>query len=335
MTVMKKVCVTGAGGFLGKALCKALISNGFEVHALGRKSYPDLKAAGAIVHTIDIYKEADQLKEIFQNTETVFHAAAKVDMWGAYQDFFNTNVVGTRNVIAACRHAGVENLIYTSSPSVVADGNNLSNIDESYKIPEKHQAPYPATKAIAESEVIKANSESLRTIALRPHLIFGPGDNHFIPTIIERAQKGRLIIVGDGRNIVDVCFIEDCVQAHLCAQSALSNNPKAAGKAYFISQGDPIKLWEFIDRILEAHGLKKLTRRIPKNIALLLAGFFELTARISPIKIKPLFTKFLVCEMTTDHYFDISAAKDLLGFVPKYSVQEAITKSFQHRNNYN
>ena len=329
MSDFLKVCITGAGGFVGKALCKQLLAKNFQVHAIGRQSYTEIEELGAISHKIDISKDIESLTSAFKNADAVFHVASKVDMWGPYQEFYETNVVGTRNIIAACKQAGVKKLIYTSSPSVVADGSDLRNIDETYPIPKKHKAPYPATKAIAESEVLANNSTTLKTIALRPHLIFGPGDNHFIPTILERARQGRLIIVGGGNNVVDVCFIEDCIAAHIAAYEALSDQPESSGKAYFISQGDPVKLWEFINTVVQAHGLPALSRRIPKSIALCLAGIFELLAKISPIKIKPLFTRFLVSEMTTDHFFNIDAARKYLRFRPKYSVIEAINKSFK------
>lgn len=326
------VCIVGAAGFVGKAIALKLVNEGFKVRAVVRRPSDELVRAGLDLHILDISKDKSALTEAFSDSRAVFHVAAKVDMWGPYHEFYNANVLGTRNVIAACKEAGVSRLIYTSSPSVVADGNNLRNIDESYPIPERHLASYPATKAMAETEVLLSNCAALKTISLRPHLIFGPGDKHFIPTIVKRAKEGRLMIVGSGDNQVDVCFIEDCVQAHLCAYEALSSDTKADGKAYFISQGEPIKLWNFIDGVLKAHSLPPLKKRISKSVAMKVAGFFEIISKISPVEIKPLFTRFLVSEMSTDHYFNISAARNLLGYNPKYSVAQALEKSFPSVN---
>lgn len=327
-----KVCVTGAAGFVGKALCEALVRQGFEVHAIKRQKSGDYDQSAIFNHQLDIVKDPDSLSRVFEGADAVFHVASKVDMWGDYRDFYEANVIGTRNVLASCRQAGVRKLIYTSSPSVVADGTNLRNIDESYPVPTKHHAAYPATKAIAEAEVLAANCEELQTLALRPHLIFGPGDRHFIPTIIKRAQQGRMLRIGNGQNVVDVCFIEDCVNAHLLAYQSLTKDSLSAGKAFFISQGDPIKLWDFIEKVLAAHKLSISSFKVPSAIAFALANVFELIAKIFPGKIKPLFTRFLVSEMTTDHYFNIDSARQLLKYNPAYSTDEAIKKSFDQQS---
>ncbi len=319
-----KIAVTGATGFVASALCAKLTSQGLPVVAISRNPNQALKKINLETVNTDLSRDPAKLMADFKGCHTVFHVASKVDMWGPYQDFYQANVTGTQNVIEACRKAEVRNLIFTSSPSVVADGNNLRNIDESYPIPEKHHANYPATKALAEKLVLAANSEKLRTLALRPHLIFGPGDRHFVPNIVDRARKGRLKIIGGGNNLVDFCFIEDCVSAHIAAMKAMESGKDCCGRAYFISQGQPFGLWTFINTMLEIHGLPALKQKVPKELAIKLASAFEVVAKISPIEIKPLLTKFLVSEMTTDHYFNISAARELLGFNPAYSMEEAI-----------
>ena len=149
----------------------------------------------------------------------------------------------------------------------------------------------------------------MRTIALRPHLIWGPGDTNLIPTIIKKAKSGDLVQVGPGNNLVDICYIEDCVEAQICAMRALQSNPNAGGKAYFISQGEPVKLWEWINEVLVANDLKPIKRAIPFWLASSLASIFELIAKILPGNKEPRLTRFLVSQMATAHYFDISAAK--------------------------
>lgn len=323
----KIVLVTGGGGFLGKALCKRLQAEGYTVRALQRGRYPELEAIGIECYQENLTAPSEKFQEIFDGVSTVFHVAAKVDMWGAYDDFYSVNVTGTRTVLAAAQAAGVPTFVYTSSPSVIASGKDLRGIDESEPYPDEYKAYYPRTKAIAEREVLAAHSTEFKTCALRPHLIWGPGDTNLIPTVLERARAGRLLKVGDGTNVVDVTYIDDCVQAHLCAMNSLANDVAAGGKAYFISQGDPVPLWDWIDEILIRHNLPRVTRSINARLAYCLAIVFEFFARILPGN-EPLFSRFLVEEMSTDHYFDISRAKKLLQYTPARSVAEALEEAF-------
>jgi nucleoside-diphosphate-sugar epimerase len=324
---MASCLVTGGGGFVGKALCYRLKDLGHDVTSVARADYPELRERGINTKQLDICSAQEALTKACKGTEVVFHVAAKVDMWGSFHDFFSTNVVGTRNVIKACKDSGVRKLVYTSSPSVIADGTDLNNVSEDYPYPANHLAFYPATKAVAEREVLSANNDVLWTLALRPHLIWGPGDTNLIPAIIARAKAKKLIQVGGGNNLVDVCFIDDCVTAHIKAMDGLEN-PKARGKAYFISQGEPVNMWGWINEILKRSSLPPVTRRIPKSIAMGVAWAAEMVSRIHPGKPEPLLTRFLVCEMATSHYFNISRAKELLGFKPEYTVSEALEKTF-------
>ncbi len=321
-----KAIVTGGGGFLGKALARKLVELGAEVVTISRGSYPELKKFGITHKQVDISKDLDKLNEIFLGSDVVFHTAAKVDMWGNYEGFYNVNFVGTQNVITACRTAKVSSLVFTSSPSVIASGKDLRDVNETIPYPKHYSAFYPETKAMAEAEVLKANSNSLKTCSLRPHLIWGPGDTNLIPTIIERAKKKKLVQVGKGENKVDITYIEDCVQAHILAWKSLEANKGAAGEAFFISQGEPVKLWHWVNQVLEANNLPKISKKIPIGLAKFLSTLFEALSKVT--RKEPMFTKFLVEEMSTDHYFDISKAKELIGFVPKYSVSEGMQKTF-------
>ncbi len=325
----KKYIVTGGGGFVGKAICLALRKEGHEVIAIARNSYPELESAGVGVIQADISIKREFYSYVFSGADGVFHVASKVDMWGRYEDFFRTNVLGTRNIIQACREQGVRKLVYTSTPSVVAGSSDLENIDESYPYPEEYKAFYPKTKSLAEKEVLAAGrSRDLFALSLRPHLIFGLGDRNFVPTILRRAKEGRLMQVGKGENLVDFTYIEDCVQAHLCAMQALDENPACRGKAYFISQGDKVGLWWWIGEVLKRNGLPPLKRRVPKGVAYSLAWLCELFTSILPYHPEPLLTRFLVSEMSTHHYFNIKAAKRDLRFNPSCTVKEALDGTF-------
>jgi len=328
-----RYAVIGGGGFVGSALATALSSAGHEVVCISRKAYPKLVESGIKCIQLDIGEGVDVLAGSLKGCEGVFHTAAKVDMWGRYESFFKTNVVGTRHVIEACRRAGVRNLVFTSSPSVVHDGSNLEGIDESYPYPKRYDAFYPMTKAQAEREILAANDiESLRTVSLRPHLIWGPDDTHLVPTIVDRARAGTLRRIGTGKNLVDLTFIDDCVSAHLAAMKTLEQNPeRAAGKAYFISQGEPTPMWDWIDDVLKANGLPRVRRSLPTPLAMGLAHIMEAISRcmlLFGVEIKPLLTRFLVSEMSTSHYFSIANARRDLGFKPGYTIAQALARTF-------
>jgi nucleoside-diphosphate-sugar epimerase len=339
---MAKCLVTGAGGFVGKALCLRLLAEGHQVCGLARGKYPDLERAGVRMYQIDLSQVATSpantkqpdapLAQALEGVQAVFHVAAKVEMWGHYQDFFAANVLGTRRLLQQARASGVRQFIFTSSPSVVAGTGDLIGVDESQAYPERHLAYYPQTKALAEREVLQAQTHDFATIALRPHLIFGPGDSHLVPTILEKADRGHLAQIGDGTNLTDVCFIDDCVQAHLDAWRALERNPAVGAKAYFISQGEPIKLWQWINQILECSGRPALSRKVPTRLAYTLATAFEgfaiIRQSLGGAVRQPRLTRFLVHEMASSHYFNISAARTALGYSPRYTIAQAMQRTF-------
>ncbi len=321
---MSRYLVTGGGGFVGAGICRALIRQGHSVKAIARGDYPELQAAGVQFYRCDLGEDLDILKKALEGVTGVFHVASKVDSWGSREEFYKTNVLGTQNVIAACRQAGVRNLVYTSTPSVVECGSNLVNGDESIPYPKSFDALYPETKALAEREILAANGASLRTISLRPHLIWGPGDTHLVPMILERARLGRLVKIGAGDNLVDVTYIDDCVNAHLAAMDALvRGRSEAAGKAYFISQGEPVRLWDWINSLLAMHGLPPVTKSVNYYLAMTIAGAMELVAAYSAGRYRPLFTRFLVRQMARSHYFKIDQARALLDYSPQYSIARA------------
>ncbi|MFM9197228.1 MAG: NAD-dependent epimerase/dehydratase family protein [Planctomycetia bacterium] len=329
-----KTLVTGGGGFVGGALCRRLQADGHDVTALSRRPV-DQPVAEGVANVIQDLAAADAvagLTRLFAGIDCVFHTAAHVKMWGPRDAFVRGNLVATENVIAACRAAGVPRLVYTSSPSVVAADHDLRGVDESQPYPARYRALYPETKAAAERAVLAAHGPALRTIALRPHLIFGPGDTNLVPTILKRARAGRLTQVGDGRNMVDLTFIDDCVTAHRLAAAALDERPTAGGRAYYISQGEPVPLWEWIGRVLALHDAPPVRRRISTRTALLLATAVETVWRTCRLPSDPPLTRFLAEEMATDHYFDITAARRELGYQPSASVWEATERSFgRHR----
>ena len=196
-----RVLVTGGGGFLGGAIVRRLVARGDQVRSFARGEYPKLVKLGVEVRRGDLC-DSEAVAAAIQGCERVFHVAALPGVWGAYKDYYRTNVVGTDNVLAACRAQGVKRLVYTSTPSVVHAGGDIEGGDESLPYATKFSAHYPRTKAIAEQSVLRANGEKLCTVALRPHLIWGPGDNHLTPRILARGRANRLRLIGKRPNLI-------------------------------------------------------------------------------------------------------------------------------------
>lgn len=324
------VLVTGGGGFAGLALVKRLVESGYEVTSFSRKIYPEHIRLGIKSFKGDLINPA-QIEAACTGVDTVFHVAAKIGIWGKYADFYENNVVGTQNVIDACKKHGVKNLIYTSSASVVFNGSDLSGVKESVGYPKKPVSAYTATKAEAEQLVLRANSDSLKTISLRPHLIWGPGDTQLIPGILKRAQTGKLRKPGGKDFLIDTTFIDNFIDAQLLALGAINENPNCCGKAFFITNGQPIMIWDFINSILQSAGLHAVQKTFPKNLALFVALMLENIHLIFHLKSEPFITRFAIHELCTNHWFDISAAKKMLGYSPKINFEEGI-KRLQHLN---
>ena len=315
--------MTGGGGFLGSAIVRKLVGRGDRVSSLSRGFYPELKALGVEQIQADLTDPA-ALKQACREVEAVYHVAAKAGVWGNYEDFYNANVIGTRNIIAACKSNQVPILVYTSSPSVIFDGTDMEGVDESVPYPQHYHAHYPRTKAEAERAVIQAADDSLRVVALRPHIIWGPGDPHMAPRIIARAKRLRRI--GPGDNRVDTIYVDNAADAHILAADALAASAHLSGRIYFISQDDPIPLWDMVDAILAAAGLGPVKGSVPPWAAWFIGLLLEQTYRALGLKGEPQMTRFVANELATAHWFDISAAKRDLGYRPAVSIAEGLKR---------
>ncbi len=316
-----KALVTGGGGFIGAALLKQLLKNNYETASFSRGDYPELRRLGIEIIRGDL-TDPEAVTKAFAGRDIVFHVAAKAGVWGAYQEFYRPNVLGTQNVVNACVLQRVKYLIFTSSASVIFDGKNIDGANETTPYPSRPMSPYIKTKALAEQYVLKANCSSLKTLSLRPHLVWGPGDNHIIPGVIERSRTDKLRRIGEGKNLIDTIYIDNCVSAHLCAADTIKQNPDVAGKAFFITNGEPLPVWDFINHILEAACLPPVTKSISSKTALIAACLLELVYKILAIRNEPSLTRFLVHELCTSHWFDISAARKQLGYVPTISINK-------------
>ncbi len=289
----------------------------------GRTPAPDLEARGVRFIRAAL-ENPSAMGNACEGAETVFHVAAKVGVWGAHQEFFRANVLGTRAVIDGCRAHGVRRLVHTSTPSVVYNGRDLAGADESLPLTSKCPSPYPLTKAQAEAEVLAANGPSLRTVALRPHLIFGKGDPHLVPRLLSLARSRRLRIVGRGTNRVDMVHVENAADAHVLAEAALASPASAVGgKAYFITNGEPVVLWDWINGLLASLGEPPVAGRIPLSAASAIGAACEAAWRVLRLRGEPPMTRFVATELARDHWFDITSARRDLGYVPRISMAEA------------
>jgi nucleoside-diphosphate-sugar epimerase len=320
-----KVFVTGGGGFLGQAIVRDLIADGHEVTTFARGHYPRLREMGATNLRGDITDYA-ALVVAMEGHDACIHTASTVSMWGRWKDFVKTNIEGTHNVLEACRATGVKRLIYTSSPSVVFGNEPLRGVDESQPYPKRHFAHYPRSKAMAEDMVLVANSEELWTCALRPHLIFGPGDQNLIPRLVEAHKKGQLKRIGDGQNRVDITYVDNASEAHVLALKKLTGHDSpVAGNAYFLGQG-PVKIWEFADQVMKLHGQAPVTARIPFRVAYLIGAVCEIIYGALGLSKWPPMTRFTAMMLGLDHYYDHSAAKRDLGWEPKITIDEGLKR---------
>lgn len=347
-----KYLVTGAGGFLGRYLCEQLIARGDQVRGLARGSYPELETLGVEMHQGDL---ADRLSVIkaCQGVEGIFHVGGKVGVWGHWFDYFQSNVQGTLNLLGACQDLGITRMVFTSSPSVTFDAANWDcdqrGIDASAPYPTKWLCHYPHSKAIAEQFVLTQNGsdvfsndktqpKKLYTTSLRPHLVWGPRDHHLTKRLIERARAGQLRRVGTGDNKVDMVYVENAAEAHLLAMdqlavvsseegSAASQSPRNAGRAYFLSQGEPINCWEWVDEILALVDLPHVKKSISARKAYYAGALLEFKHWLTrDYANEPRMTRFVARSLATDHWFDISDAERDFGYKPRVSTEEGMRR---------
>lgn len=324
-----RALVTGAGGFLGRYIAEQLIARGAQVRSYSRGSYPELAELGVETVQGDLL-DAVAVSAACQQVDVVFHAGGVAGIWGSWEHFYGINTLGTQNVLAGCRRHAVTRLVYTSSPSVTFDGSDQEGVDESAPYPDNWLCHYPHTKALAEQQVLRASGiDGLFTCALRPHLIWGPRDQHLIPRLLERARRGRLVRVGGGTNLVDMIYVENAAEAHLQAADALGPGSAVCGRTYFLSQGDPVNCWRWIDEILEIAGLQPVRRSISLPFAWRIGQAMEGLYALLRLKSEPRMTRFLAAQLANSHYFDISAARRDFGFQPRISTAEGMRR-LQH-----
>lgn len=321
-----RALVTGGGGFLGLYITEQLVARGDQVRVLCRGHYPRLDELGVECLRGDI-RDPAAVKNAVEGMNAVFHTAALPGIWGKWKDYYETNTLGTQHVIESCVRANVPKLIYTSSPSVVFDGSDHLNADESLPYAKTFLCHYPHTKALAEQAVLAANGrEGLATVALRPHLIWGPRDNHLVPRLIARARSGRLRRVGRGCNVISMSYVENVAAAHLQAADRLSSDRAPGGRAYFINEPEPVNLWDWINELLKLAGLHPLRKHISAGAAWYAGALLEGLYGLFRLPGEPPMTRFLAAQLSGSHSYDISRARNDFGYTPIVSYEEAIRR---------
>lgn len=310
------ILVTGGGGFLGSHVARRLRARGDQVRVLGRHRYPALTAAGIECCQGSILTPG-VARRACEGMDAVVHAAAVAGVWGARRLFWQTNHVGTEVLLAECRAAGCRRFVYTSSPSVVFGRDAICGGDETLPYPARYLAHYPASKAAAERVVLAANGPDLLTCAIRPHLIWGPGDPHLIPRLLAAARAGQLRQVGDGSNLVDITYIDNAAQAHVQALDRLCPGSPVCGQPYFIGDAQPVRLWDWIRELLRRHGLPPPGRPISYRTAYALGALLETVYRVLPLPGEPRLTRFVAAQFALSHWFSHAKAERDFGYRPE------------------
>lgn len=308
--------VTGGGGFLGGAIVRALLTRGDQVTSVSRSAYPELERAGARTLQADLSDPKAPLSAAFAGADVVFHCAAKAGIWGSAESFEKANVLATKHVLEACLAAGVKRLVLTSSPSVCFDGKDHLRAGNDLPLATNFLAHYPRTKAQAERLALAAHGQELSVCALRPHLIYGPGDPHLVPRLLERARAGKLRIVGKGDNEVSLTHVQNAACAHLAAADALGPDAACGGRAYFISDAQPVRLWNWVNSLLKSQDLPPVTRRVPLPVAYAAGAGLELLWRALRLAGEPPMTRFVASQLATSHSYDMGPASRDFGYEP-------------------
>jgi len=326
--------VIGGTGFLGGEIIRQLLERGQKVRTLCRRNGDVPEGAEVVLGDIT---DHPSLERACQGVETVYHTASIPSISVHWDPFFATNIIGTLNVRDVCRKVGVQKMIYTSSASVIFNGKPQHGVDETTPYPTEWLAHYPHSKAVAERLVLDTATEhptqdrseqgSLLTCSIRPHLIIGKRDRHLIPRLLQRAESGRLFRVGNGKNLIDIIFVENAALGHIQAAEALTSKESPVnGNAYFLSQGEPVNCWEWIDEVLVMKGLPKVKRSISHTAAWMLGLALEGWYTCFRLRGEPIMTRFLAAELALTHYLNIDKARRDFGYAPVVSMAEGMRR---------
>jgi nucleoside-diphosphate-sugar epimerase len=322
---------------VGRHLVQALAARGDEVVSvdLGASAEASVAEAplagpGGVSYVRADIRDEEAMTEACRGAAVVFNNASLVHTRRTRaEDVWSVNLGGTEAVIAACRAAGVPRLVYVSSASAVYEGRDVEHGDESLPYARTSQAPYADSKIAAEKRVLAAHGGGLATCAIRPHVIFGPGDNRFLPAILARARAGKLnFAVGRGDKLSDFTYVSNLVDALLLAADAIGPGGKAGGQAYFVTNGEPYPFFGFVADVLAALGLPAMKGSVPYALAYAVAAAAETWRTLTGgSHAEDGLSRFAVRYMCTHHYFSIEKARRDLGYSPRVSLAEGIRRT--------
>jgi len=322
-----RAVVTGGGGFLGRRIVELLCTRGDDVRVVDRQRHPSIEPLGARVVAADV-RDAAALRAAFEHADVVYHGAGRVGFWGPRDAFWSINVEGTRAVLDAARRCGVPRLVYTSTPSVVGYARDVENGGPELPYAAVHENAYGQSKCAAERLVLAANGTGIATVALRPHVIIGPGDKRVLPGVVRRAIRGQLRVIGDGRNKIDLTYVDNAAWAHLDAADALTDSrAPSAGRPYFITNDQPVFLWKWLNELLGELDLPPVTRSLSFPTARLVGLLTEMIWTGLGVTRDPPITRALASVLARSHWYDIEPARRDLGYRVRVPMEEATRRT--------
>ncbi|MGY1591419.1 NAD-dependent epimerase/dehydratase family protein [Geodermatophilus sp. SYSU D00708] len=313
-----RVLVTGASGMLGRATARGLLERGDEVTVLQRRpsGLPCAEVLGDVADPAVVARAA-------RGQDAVLHLAAKVDVTGPWAEYVAANIEGTRTVLGACRAAGVGRLVHVSSPSVAHAGTPLTGVGAGAADPARARGRYARSKAVAESDALAADSSSLAVLAVRPHLVWGPGDTQLVARIVQRARAGRLPVIGSGAALIDTTYVDNAAAALVAAVDACG---PVHGEALVVSNGQPRPVAEVLGRLCGAAGVPGPRGRVPFGAAWLAGAAVEGVWAAARRRAVPPLTRFLAEQLATAHWFDQRRTRAALGWRPEVTLEEGFTR---------
>lgn len=324
-----RVLVTGASGMLGGAVADLLGAAGDDVVVMQRRS-----AGGRHREVLGDITDRGTLDRAMAGADAVVHLAAKVDVVGRWKDYLATNVEGTRNVIDAARASDVGSVVYVSSPSVAHAGASIVGEDAAPATDRaRSHGHYARSKAMAERLALASHGPGLAVTAVRPHLVWGPGDTQLVGRIVDRARTGRLALVGSGAALVDTTYVDNAASA-ICA--ALSRIDVTGGEAFVVTNGEPRPIGELVGDICRACGVPPPRRAVPYPVAWAVGGIVEGITAAShrlpgvPSIEQPPLTRFLAGQLSTAHWFDQQRTREALDWAPEVSLSEGLDRLRAH-----
>ena len=315
-----KILVTGSSSLLGAQVIRQLVGRGDTVVVTQRNPSKIAAELNLEQHLADV---VDVPAAALSGVDAVIHLAARVGVVGTRTQFFNTNVRGTRAVLGAARAAGVQRFVFVSSPSVAHTGSALAGEGAGPADPRHAKGEYSKSKALAEQDVLAADGSGLVTIAVRPHLVWGPGDTQLVGRIVERARQGRLALVAGGRPLIDTTYLDNAADAVV---AAVDHAEAGHGQAFIVSNGEPRTVTELFEQICAAAGEKPPTRSVPRGVAWLGGAIAEGVWKVGGRDDDPPMTRFLAGQLGTAHWFDLRQTQDVLQWRPQVSLDEGFRR---------